>query len=175
MSQELLITIIVILGVIALYLIGLLFNLGMVVWFRKALKTHRAGMAIAAYTKYDNLSKLIKILQKHKVDIDESVLVAMNSLDNNSFSHPENPDGKEAIYKLTYVRESIMAVTRRNEALNKHSEFKSARENVLEMDVVYRNAVSLYNADILGYNYWVRFLPYRYMFILFKIKTKELI
>ncbi len=161
--------------IVLVYILGLIINLAMVAWFKRALKTHRHGMAIAAFTKFDNISKLLAILKKHNIEVDKQSLEMFESLGSNSFKHPEAKEGKEAIEKLTYLRESVMSIARKQEKLNQNEEFTLAKNNVLEMDVVYRNAVAFYNADVLGYNYWIRFLPYRYWFLLFKKKEKDLI
>ncbi len=161
--------------IVLVYIVGLIFNLVMVWWFKQALKTHRHGMGMATFTKYDYLLKLMNIMIKNGVTIDQSIVDTMNSFNELSFKHPERKEGAEAIEKLTYSRESIMSIARKQTLLNKNQEFINAKNAVIEMDVMYRNAVALYNADILGYNYWIRFLPYRYIFLIFKVSPRDLI
>ena len=54
-------------------------------------------------------------------------------------------------------------------------DFLQAKNNVLESDAIYRNNVTMYNADVLGYNYWIRFFPCAFVFKLFRVKKKEII
>ena len=68
-----------------------------------------------------------------------------------------------------------MFISNDHPELNSDMEFVQNKNNVNELDVQYRNNVIMYNADVLGYNYWIRFLPCRFIFQMFKIKKKEII
>ena len=47
--------------------------------------------------------------------------------------------------------------------------------NVEEAEKLYRQHVVLYNADVLGYNFWISFFLTRYIYKILKRKTKDII
>ena len=73
------------------------------------------------------------------------------------------------------LRDEAMFIASKNSFLEKHDEFRIAKRNVLESDNVYRINIAMYNADVLGYNYWIGFLPTRYIYKILKVKRKEII
>lgn len=165
----------VIIYVVGLVLVLFIANLIFAAWFKQILKKHSAGMSVTLNAKFDNIKKLFDIMKKLNVKFDEKYIETINSIDINSFKHQWTDECKKAREKLTYLRDEAMFIARSQKNLEKNNEFITAKNNVLEMDTVYRNIVACYNADVLGYNYWIRFLPFRWFWKMIKVKTKDLI
>ena len=132
-------------------------------------------MTVTLNAKFDNIKKLFEIMIKHDVEVDKKLIDTLNSINIMDFKIPDSEACKIARDKLTFLREEAMNIARKQIKLEKNNEFVTAKNNVLEMDSVYRNIVACYNADVLGYNYWIKFLPNRWIFKLIKLKTKNLI
>jgi hypothetical protein len=87
----------------------------------------------------------------------------------------ELPACLEARNDLTYLRNELVLLTNSTENLSKNLELKRAKDAIIEMDANYRTLVAMYNADVLGYNYWINFLPTKYIKYIFKLKEKQII
>ena len=61
-----------------------------------------------------------------------------------------------------------MFVVNQHPDLTNDPEFVQVKNNIIESDSIYRNNVTMYNADVLGYNYWIRFFPCKFIFKLFR-------
>lgn len=153
----------------------LVLDLILVGTFRTILIRHNKAMNVILMTKYDNIKKVMNVLEESNFTIDPKMVTTLASIDPASFVQQDTPDCKKAREELTYLRSEIFYISRKNPSLEENEQFQIAKNNILEMDVVYRSTVAMYNADVLGYNYWIRFMPYRWLFLMFRIKTKNLI
>jgi hypothetical protein len=170
---NILLTIIVVLGAIMLLL--LIIDLSLIGTFHTILKRHNKAMNVIIMTKYDNIQKLISVLDEIEFPIDAKLRDVFTSIDTKVFICQDTKECKQARDKLTYIQSEIFFLSRKHSALETNDKYVIAKNNILETDVVYRNTVAMYNADVLGYNYWIRFMPYRWLFLILKIKKKSLI
>lgn len=176
MPDEVLNIILIVIGVIlTLYILTVIVALIFVLTFRKIMKGHSKSLAILLAIKFENLKKLVEVMNSLKVQIDEELLNELDKIDTKCFLRPTSEECKTARDSLSNLRDQIMLIATKNPNLNKHNEFNLAKENVLESDKVYRIKLAMYNADVLGYNYWIKFLPTRFIFSIFRCKEKELI
>ena len=132
-------------------------------------------MSVTLNAKFDNIKKLFDIMKKLNVKIDQKYLDAIDSIDANSFKHQWTEECKKSRDKLTYLRDEALFIARSQKNLEKNNEFITAKNNVIEMDTVYRNIVACYNADVLGYNYWISFWPTRWIWKMLKFKNRDLL
>ncbi|HNX16401.1 MAG TPA: hypothetical protein PKO28_03465 [Bacilli bacterium] len=166
-------TILVILGSVMVLL--LIVDISLVATFKAILSRHNKAMNVMLMTKYDNIKKILDVLSDAEFPIDPKMSEIFLSIDTKMFTYQDTPECKQARDKLTYLRSEVFYLSRKNPSLENNEKYMIAKNNISETDVVYRNTVAMYNADVLGYNYWVRFMPYRWIFLLFKIKVKEII
>ena len=165
-----------VIGIIFLgYVLLFITNIGFVHFFKSTLRKHNKALAVILNTKYDNLSKLINITKKLGETFDEDLLNKFYSLEPKDFAKQYTEKCKDARDILSLLKNQIIYLSSTNPSLEKHNEFQLLKDNVIELDVVYRVNIAMYNADVLGYNYWIRFLPFRYVFLLLKFKEKDLI
>lgn len=175
LSQAWNITLSVLIWIAVVYVALFIVNLIFVIFFRRTLEIHSKSMTVTLNAKFDNIKKLFEIMIKLGVKVDGKIVETLNSIDVMDFKTQDSDECKKARDKLTYLREEAMNIARKQNKLEKNNEFETAKNNVLEMDSVYRNIVACYNADVLGYNYWIKFLPNRWIFLLFRVKGKNLI
>ena len=175
MPQWLIITLIVIAGIIGLWLILLAINLIFVGSFSTIFKHHKKAIVVILYTKLENMKKLLSVLNQSGVKCDSKISNTLSSINSSDFNEPGSEQFIKSKNALSYVKDEIMFVTNENQELNQDPEFITYKNNVNDADTQYRNNVIMYNADVLGYNYWIRFLPCRFIFKMFKVKRKEII
>lgn len=143
--------------------------------FNRIFKKHNAALGLMLHVKYDNMKKLIDCLNKNKVDVPYRYIEVINRIQTESFMNQELPACLEARNDLTYLRNELVLLTNSTENLSKNLELKRAKDAIIEMDANYRTLVAMYNADVLGYNYWINFLPTKYIKYIFKLKEKQII
>lgn len=143
--------------------------------FRGIFKKHNAALGLMLHVKYDNTKKLIECLNKNKVEVPQRYYEALNRIQVSSFNNQDLPECLQARNDLAYLRNELVLLTNSSEALSKHNELKRAKEAIVEMDANYRTLIAMYNADVLGYNYWINFLPTKYLKYIFKLKEKQII
>ena len=143
--------------------------------FKKIFKKHNAALGLMLHVKYDNTKKLVDCLNKNKVNVPYKYIEVINRIKTESFINQELPECLNARNDLTYLRNELVLLTNSSEALSKNLELKRAKDAIVEMDANYRTLVAMYNADVLGYNYWINFLPTKYIKYIFKLKEKQII
>ena len=175
MPQWLFITLIVIAGIVGLWLILLAINLIFVGSFSAIFKRHKKAIVVILYTKLENMKKLLSILNQNGVKYDAKISNTLYNINATDFNEPGNEQFDTSKKSLSYVKDEIMFIVNEHPELNSDAEFVTYKNNVNDADTQYRNNVIMYNADVLGYNYWIRFLPCRFIFKMFKVKRKEII
>lgn len=168
-----LLTILVVIG--CLYILGLIVDLIFIFSFKHILKIHNKTLNVALTTKYIYIEKLIELMEENSVEIDPKYIEQFKTINTKHFKHQDCHDCKNARDILNNLRYELFFIAKKEKNVEELKAFITDKSCIKELDENYRDAVAMYNADVLGYNYWVRFLPYKWIFLLFKIKTKELI
>ena len=169
------IILIVLMGILGIYILFVICDLIFVFSFKTILKKHDKSLTIVLAIKYENIKKLYEIMKSLNVSFDKQILDDLYSIELSDFENQASEKCFIARKKLSNLKEHAMFISSTHPTINKHNEFILAKQNVLENEDVYRIKLAMYNADVLGYNYWIRFLPTRFIFLLFKVKQKDLI
>ena len=175
MPKGLQITIYVLIGIAVVWVLLLILDVIFVSSFLTILKKHRHAMTVILNTKYENLKKVFNIMDQYGVEIDNKLLCNLNDINVSIFNDVDSKECEAVRGTLSYLKDEIMFIANQHEELNQEKDFLFAKNNVLEADVIYRSNVAMYNADILGYNYWISFFPCKFIFKLLKFKKKEII
>lgn len=168
-----LIVLIIVLGV---YVLIIITNVIFVLSFYTIMKKHEKAIRIILKSKHDSLSNLVKLMKSSwNLIVDEE---SIHLLDETS-KELKNKDFiltcDETKKKLSYIKTNLTSVCDEVEEVKNNDDYILIVENVDQLDSVYRSNVIMHNADVLGYNYWVRFLPFRYFWLLIRIKQKGFI
>lgn len=132
-------------------------------------------MAVCLNVKFDNILSLYDLMKNSEIQMNESVATAVCSIQRNDLNDPASEACKKAQANLTYIRDELLYIARSYPELNDNPDFVLARDNVKQLDSQYRNAVAMYNADCLGYNYWISFWPTRWIWKMLKFKKRDLL
>ena len=175
MPRELLITLIVVGSAIGLWLLLLIVNLIFVGSYNAIFKRHKNALTVILYTKLENMKKIFSLLNQSGINIDKRLTDVLNEITASDFVEPSSEKFDKSKNALSYLKDETMFIANQHPELNTNIDFVQAKNNVLDSDAKYRSNVVMYNADVLGYNYWIRFLPCRFVFKLFKVKKKQII
>ena len=166
------VVIIVISSIVGLWLLTLIVNLIFVSSFSSIFKKHKKAIPVILYTKCDSLKSIISILSQSGVDVDNRYVALVNDISFEDFVEPGSVQFEKSKNTLTYLKDELSAIASTHPELDGDSEYMQAKKNIVDSETLYRNTVMMYNADVLGYNYWISFLPCRFVFKLFKVKKK---
>ena len=169
------IVIIVIASIIGLWLLLFFVDLIFVLGFFRIFKKHKKAITVVLYTKLENMRKLFSVMKQSGIKIDDRLVKVLNEVNENDFADPSSAEFDKSKNALSYLKDEIMFLANQNPDLNSNIDFIQAKNNISESDLIYRNNVTMYNADVLGYNYWISFVPCGFVFKLFKLKKKQII
>lgn len=168
--------VLLVLGIIlGLYILLFIMDVVFVLMFRKIFIKHNKALEVFLHYKYDNIKKLLTILDKYNVRIGDKYLRMFDEINPDCFSNQESKSCLESRTSLSMLRDELVYLAEQNERLSKHGEIRQAKNNIIEMDANYRSLIAMYNADVLGFNYWISFFPTRFFYRLLKVKSKQII
>lgn len=171
-NQVFLLVLFIIIGV---YVFLFLFDLVFVLTFTRTFYKHNKALQVFLSNKYDNITKMISLLQSYDVAINVDLIKDFNEINKTIFINQESEECRKARLTLSMLRDELVYLADKNEEIASLDDVKLLKENIIELDGNYRTLIAMYNADVLGYNYWISFLPTRYIYKLFKLKKKEII
>lgn len=169
------IILIVFASVVAAYLLIILTAFMFFLSFKSMLRKHILALNVVLQTKYDNINKLVQIMYQYDANLLQKYQNELLKIDIIHLAKPHTKEGEMVRNALTMLKDELLLLTDSNEVFQKHEEISLAKQHILELDKVYYFQIMTYNADVIGYNYWIHFLPSRWVFNLFKIKPKEVI
>ena len=175
LNKPLNITLTILVIAFGVYLLLLIMAVVFSLIFARHLRKDTKGLMVIITTKYGYLKRVYEIAEKIAGDLEPEIKEALNYFNLINLQDPTSNACRETVNKLTFLRNEMDFLPRKDVIYTKHEEFLRAKSSVEEMDVVYQRAITNYNNDISGYNYWIRFLPVRFIFLMFRIKTKDII
>ena len=162
-------------AIVGLYAVFLVIDIIFVVSFSSILSHHGRDLFLVLTNKKDNLDKLAMLINKHNIKVDKKQADALANFDLKVIETQDGEDAKKARELLTSISEYFMYVARDNDKVMNDPEFELIFGNVEESEKLYRQHVVLYNADVLGYNFWISFFPTRFIYKILKLKPKDII
>lgn len=161
--------------ILALYLLAVVIDIIFVVSFSSILQRHEHDLFLTLTNKKDNLDVLYAFLSKNSIKMDKKMVELLEEFDMQRFEHQDTDSAKKAREEMTTLSEYLLLTSRSNEKISNSEEFMEINANIDEIEKVYRQHVLLYNADVLGYNFWITFVPTAYIYKICKKKKKEII
>ena len=144
------------------------------VWsFASILSHHNHDLTVILTNKRDNLIKLSSLLSGAGIKLDKKILEGLHNFDLKRIENQDGEDAKNAREELTSFSEYLLSIDTINTNLNNQEEYIKTLENINELESVYRHHLLMYNADVLGYNFWINFFPTRFIFKILRFKSKD--
>lgn len=159
----------------AIYLLFVIIDAIFVVSFSSILSRHDHDLCLILTNKKDNLDNLAALITKRGIKLDKKMVESLANFDLKTIEHQEGEEAKKARELLTSISEYLLSVARDDAKISQDPEFDLISANVDELEKVYRQHIVLYNADVLGYNFWIKFTPTCYIYIILKRKPKDII
>ncbi len=157
------------------YLVFVVLDVIFVVSFSSILSHHDHDLSLILANKKDNIDNLVTLLNKHGVKLEKKKVEELSNFDLNAIEHQDGEEAKNARELLTSISEYFLYIARDNEKVSNDNEFFEIAANIEEIEKIYRQHVVLYNADVVGYNFWISFFPTRFIYKILKRKPKDII
>ena len=115
----------------------------------------------------------MEFLSARGIKLDKKNVEKLNNFDSKRLEIRDDNDSKAARDELTSLSNYLLSVYEQNNVKDEQGECQKIINNIYELEKVYRQHLMMYNADVLGYNFWIIFFPTRFIYIILRFKSKE--
>ncbi|MCH5171357.1 MAG: hypothetical protein J1F31_00785 [Erysipelotrichales bacterium] len=136
-------------------------------------RNHNVNILLAQ--KYDILILIARIFKKYNLEIPSEFEEELSPKMEDSLRNLTLTERLTVKAYLMKASQSLLYFAETNKNVKNDNEFKILKKSLLTIDVNYRKAISLYNADALGFNYWIHFPLFRPIAIVKRFKDKEIL
>lgn len=163
------------LGLAAIYFLTFLVNIIFVISFHGMMKRDNRGVRVAMSTKLDILKKYESVFASKKIALSEKTKTSLKYLDTEDFLEAQKEEFETSRVEMDNAEIEIMKLVSANKKKFSDQDSVLLESLLMDLNKSLNLTILSYNADVLGYNYWIRFAPYRYIFMLFRAKPKKTI
>lgn len=154
-----------------IYILLVIIDVSFVCSFASIMKHHAHDVTVILTNKRDNLVRLAEILTSKGVKLDKKKIESLHNFDIKRIEKLDGEDAKNARLELTSMNDYLLSTCSQLDIADE--EYQQVLANINELENVYRHHLMMYNADVLGYNFWISFAPTRYIYRILKFKAKE--
>ena len=156
-----------------IYILILIVSISFVWSFASIMSHHSHDITVILTNKRDNFIKLANLLSNSGVKLEKKQVDSLNNFDLKRIEKQDGEDAKLAREELTSLGEYYILTATANESSLNSEEYFHISSNINELEKVYRQHLMMYNADVLGYNFWINFFPTRFIFKILRFKKKD--
>ena len=175
LSQTWNIIILILLGLVAIYLIGFGLVVFLVSSYRNKMKKDNRAIRVAMSTKLDILRKCQGVMEATKIKMSEECYIKLRYLDTEDFLQVQTEDFDKSRADLAFVENEIRGYVTTKRKLLKNDQAEILRLLLNDINESLKTSIVNYNSDLLGYNFWVKYPLYRWIFKIFKVHTYKFI
>ena len=125
--------------------------------------------------KYDILVLMAKVFKKYKLTIPSEFQEELSPKKDSSLKIITLTERLTVKPYLMKASQSLLYFAESNENVKNDAEYQILKKSLLEIDTNHRKALALYNADAVGFNYWIKVWILRPVVLLAGFKEKEIV
>ena len=160
--------------ILSIYVLLVVLDILLVAYLTKVVRRISNSINITLSSYYTQIKKTVELLKQNSFEISEDLLAKLEYIEPNSFDVMCSETYYKAKSNLSYLKDSLFSLISSNEEISNSTEFCDIKRNISELLLAYRSLVIKYNTEVVAYNYWIKFLPSRYIHKIFKKKTLDL-
>lgn len=148
-------------GVALVYLLFFFIVLIFIFNFSKRLKKRREALRLLLAQRKDITLALYRKIGEQNIKVPLAVQHKVSELSNKEiglFNHYEIFEYGPELEKVSKI---VFELADANKTLRKSEEYLQFVKELGELDEIKRQHIAIYNADINGYNYWIKLMSYR--------------
>jgi len=170
MPLPLIITLCVVAGVWLLLVSLSVINL---IKLNNKIKRRQHAINVLLAQKYDLLVTLGKYMEQNGAFLPDNIKQALDIQDYNSLK-TINTQERLSVKTLLMKTVNTMYFIAEEHGMRNSERYMTLKQTLNEIDEQHRKDIAFYNADVSAYNYWVKFIPFRPISFIFRIKIKEI-
>lgn len=169
------IVILILLILVGVYLLVFITNIVFVFSFGNMMKRDNRGIRVSLSAKLDILRKCQEVIVAKDIKLTEKCTHSLRYLDSEDFLEAQKEEFTNSTQEMAQVEKEISGILFSSRKLAKDDEVELLKSLLKDVNESLKTSIMAYNADVLGYNYWVRFTPCKYIFLILKVKLKKTI
>lgn len=177
-SLELWAKILIIAGVIivGLWLLTLIVTMVFALIFKKRLKNDSNAINLLLVQRFESMKDFITLCNNYNVELPKDDVKNIELLERISdFQKLTKEDRDNRVLTFMHSAYNIVSICNHSKKVSQDELYAGKMVEFNDIEDTYRQKTALYNADILGFNYWVGVLPVKFIFLIFKLKKRDLI
>ena len=176
MPDWLIIVLIVLAGILALYIIGVITCLIFSKVFSVKIKFSNNALNVLLHQRHEFALKIILLLEENGIEVSSESKKAIEKLERiDNFQALEKNDRNDRISVFSHQMADFMLTIKANSAKIGEETTNKIIKEFKDLEDDYRQKSSVYNADIIGYNYWINALLVKWISKLFKRRSKDIV
>jgi hypothetical protein len=161
--------------VLSIYLLlAVIYAFQMRSFFRQISKRKDAIDVLTAQ-KYDLLRMIGKLFVRFQIDVPQEFILSKRPRFEDTLQNIKDTERTIVKSFLVQTAQALFYYGEQNQALSVNPEYVSLKKSLAEVDELFRKQVAIYNADATNYNFWQKFILFRWVALLFRHQFKELI
>jgi hypothetical protein len=140
----------------------------------RRLSKRRHKVDILSAQKYDVLRMIGKLFLLHHIDIPQELILSKRPRFADTLQNIKAAEHKLVASFLLRTAQALFYYGEQNKALSDNQEYIALKVTLSEVDQVFQQSLIIYNADAMGFNYWRRFIWYRWLGAWMQLKERDL-
>lgn len=165
---------IILLVLLTVYLTGGIVYMIQMTHISRRLNKRRHKVDIASAQKYDVLRMIGKLFLLHQIDVPQELILSKRPHFADTLQNIKTTERKLVASFLLRTAQALFYYGEQNQSLSQNPEYIALKVTLSEVDQVFQQSLLIYNADAMGFNYWRRFLWYRWLASWMKLKERDL-
>ena len=143
--------------------------------YEKRIKKYLESIDVLIVQKYDLLRRISKIFKQCDISVPKEFVLDVRPKFEETLKDISAQE--RAIIKSFLMRtaQALFYYGEVNQKLADHQAYRALKVSYAETDHQYRSIVNFYNADAIGYNYWIRIGWFRWVAKYRKLTKKDII
>jgi|688.fasta_scaffold56772_6 hypothetical protein len=129
---------------------------------------------ILSAQKYDVLRMVGKLFLLHHIDIPQELILSKRPKFADTLQNIKTTERKIVASFLLRTAQALFYYGEQNKDLSANQEYIALKVTLSEVDQAFQQALMIYNADAMGFNYWRRFLWYRWLGSWMQLQQRDL-
>lgn len=140
--------------------------------YKSKLNHMRMGLNIILAQKYDVAVVLAKFLLSNDIVLPEDIMLEFNLDEKPNFNYFNTFERKSIGKRINDIVDTLVLISHENN-LDDNLRYITLKGSIDDIEKQQKHNILNYNNKVNGYNYWVKFIPFRLISKIFKIKLKN--
>lgn len=157
------------------YLATLVYVFGEIYEFKARLRRGTNGLNLLLSQRLDTIQTIVELLKKNSVSISEDDRACFENLDQFDFSKPNEEIIRVSVAAIKEATSRLQSICQNNQEIVSGEAFQLHFGLLEDLERNYRSLIGAYNANVIGYNYWIKVPTIGFIARLFRNRPRTLL